>query len=70
MAGNTRAGTAIGSCGHTGPQEPLAAPALYTYSLDWLQSETLTCLKKNKRFSLLIFTYGEINFLPKQILPS
>ena len=26
--------------------------------------------KKKKRFSLLIFTYGEINFLPKQILPS
>ena len=35
--------------------------------LDWLQSESLICLKKSIIFSSLIFTYGEINFLPKQI---
>ena len=27
--------------------------------IDWLQSETMICLKKNNNFRLLIFTYGE-----------
>ena len=37
--------------------------SLFIYrSQDWLQSETLIYLKKKKWFSLLIFTYSEIDF--------